>query len=87
MKLWQIGVRKCVALMGSSLSTLQEALILEHLPVTTPLVIMFDEDDAGREGREDALLRFARKRFVRLVTFAEEDSQPEKLTTEEAQLL
>ncbi len=87
MKLWQIGVRKCVALMGSSLSTLQEALILEHLPATTPLVIMFDEDDAGREGREDALLRFARIRFSRLVVFAQEDSQPEKLTVEEAQLL
>lgn len=86
-KLWQVGVRKCVALMGSDLSTNQEALILEHLPATTPLIIMFDEDDAGREGREGALLRFARNRFVRLVSFAKEDSQPESLTAKEVQLL
>lgn len=48
---------------------------------------MFDEDDAGREGRETALLRFALKRFVRVQAFAEENFQPEKLTVAEAQLL
>lgn len=87
MKLWQIGVRKCVALMGSSLSTVQETLILEHFPPTSLIVVMFDEDDAGREGREDVLLRFALKRFVRVQAFADENFQPEKLTAAEAQLL
>ena len=87
MKLWQIGVRKSVALMGSSLSTVQEALILEHFPPTALIIVMFDEDAAGREGRQNVLLRFALKRFVRVQAFADEDFQPEKLTAAEAQLL
>jgi DNA primase len=87
MKLWQIGVRKSVALMGCSLSTVQEALILEHLPPSALIIVMFDEDNAGREGRQNVLLRFALKRFVRVQAFADEDFQPEKLTAAAAQLL
>ena len=87
MKLWQLGVRKCAALMGSSLSMSQEELILQHLPAESKIVVMFDEDLAGREGREDALLRFCHKRFVRVVAFDSEGFQPENLTTEDVQLL
>jgi len=87
MKLWQLGVRKCAALMGSSLSTSQEELILQHLPAESKIVVMFDEDEAGREGRDDTVLRFCRKRFVRVVASEIEGFQPEHLTTESVQLL
>jgi DNA primase len=87
MKLWQIGVHKCVALMGSSLSVMQEELIVQSLTPQSHVFVMFDEDDAGRIGREDVLRRLATKTFVRVIEFAEEGYQPEHLTSEEARLL
>jgi hypothetical protein len=46
-KLWQMGLRRVVALMGSSLSPAQEALIVEHTSSQTKVLVMLDEDDAG----------------------------------------
>ena len=87
MKLWQLGVRKCVALMGSSLSATQAGLLTARLTPGSHVIVMFDEDDAGRDGREDVLRRLALRAFVRVIAFAEEDRQPEHLTAEEVQLL
>ncbi|MBI5769789.1 MAG: toprim domain-containing protein [Verrucomicrobia bacterium] len=87
MKLWQLGVKKCVALMGSSLSTAQEVLLAQHLTPASHVIVMFDEDDAGREGREDVLHRLALRAFVRVIAFADEGFQPEDLKAEEAKLL
>ncbi|MBI5767647.1 MAG: toprim domain-containing protein [Verrucomicrobia bacterium] len=87
MKLWQLGVRKCVALMGSSLSGAQEALLAQHLRPASQVIVMFDEDHAGREGREDVLRRLAFKAFVRVVASTEEGFQPEQLTPTVAQSL
>jgi DNA primase len=87
MKLWQLGVRKCVALMGSSLSTAQAGLLTARLTPGSHVIVMFDEDDAGREGREDVLRRLALRAFVRVVAFAKEDCQPEHLTADEVKLL
>ncbi|MBI5771954.1 MAG: toprim domain-containing protein [Verrucomicrobia bacterium] len=86
-KLWQLGVKKCVALMGSSLSAAQEALLAQHLTASSQVIVMFDEDDAGREGRDEVLRRLAARAFVRVVAFDQEGCQPEMLTPEEAQLL
>lgn len=87
MKLWQIGVRKCGALMGSSLSVAQATLLAEHIKPSSHVLVMFDEDNAGREGRDDVVRRLALKSYVRVVAFAEEGFQPERLTAEEARLL
>ncbi len=84
MKLWQLGCRKCVALMGSSMSAAQERLIINAVQPHGAIIVIFDEDDAGRTGRNDVLQRLATKAFVRVVTFAEEGYQPEMLTAEEA---
>lgn len=87
MKLWQLGIRKTVALMGSSMSAIQEQLIIRATNSNSTIIVMFDEDDAGRTGRADVLQRLATKAFVRVVAFADEDYQPEQLTAEEADQL
>ena len=44
---------------------------------------MFDEDDAGRAGREKIVSRLALHCFVRTHQFAQEGQQPDSLTAEE----
>jgi len=85
MKLWQLGVRKVAALMGSTMSDVQQTLIAEH--IHCPAIVMFDEDEAGRYGREDVVCRLATKSFVRVIVFPKEGFQPEQLTAEEISLL
>jgi len=87
MKLWQLGYRKCVALMGSSMSEVQEQLIANTLKPNSRVIVLFDEDDAGRTGRIDVAARLATKAFVRVVVFETEDFQPERLTLETAAAL
>lgn len=82
-KLWQFGARRVVALMGSSLSPQQEELILQHTTPRTHVIVMLDQDDAGREARGDIAARLALHRFVRVHRFAEEGQQPEHLTAEQ----
>jgi DNA primase len=85
MKLWQLGIRKTVALMGSSMSATQEQLIIRVTNENSTIIVMFDEDDAGRAGRDEVLRRLATKAFVRVVAFEKEDFQPEDLTAGQAQ--
>ncbi|MEW6156564.1 MAG: toprim domain-containing protein [Verrucomicrobiota bacterium] len=85
--LWQAGVKKVVALMGSTLSPAQEELIRSHTTAESRIIVMLDEDEAGRAGREDIAIRLSRFAFVHVYTFAEEGSQPEHLSPEELQQL
>jgi DNA primase len=81
--LWQHGVKRVVALMGSTLSPAQEELIVRHTNSESRIILMLDEDDAGRVGREQALPRLATKAFVKVFKFPNEGQQPDQLTTEE----
>ncbi|MGD0410153.1 MAG: CHC2 zinc finger domain-containing protein [Verrucomicrobiota bacterium] len=83
MKLHQLGLRKVVALMGSTMSAAQEGLIKKHTNATSQAIVMLDEDEAGRAGREDIALRLARFLFVKVHAFAEEGRQPEQMSAEE----
>jgi DNA primase len=83
MKLHQAGFRKVVALMGSTMSAAQEALIKQHTDRHSQVIVMLDEDEAGRAGREDIAVRLAKFVFVKVHTFAEEGQQPDKLSAEE----
>jgi len=83
MKLWQLGIRKTVALMGSSMSATQEQLITRVTNENSTIIVMFDEDDAGRTGRVEVLQRLATKAYVRVVAFEEEEFQPEQLTAKQ----
>jgi DNA primase len=84
MKLHQHGCRKVVAIMGSTMSAAQEELIRKHTNANSQAIVMLDEDEAGRAGREDIAGRLARFLFVKVHTFEQEGRQPEQLSAEEA---
>jgi DNA primase len=83
MKLHQLGHRKTVALMGSSMSPAQEELIREHTSSNSRIILMLDEDEAGEAGREDIAARLSRFCFVKAHVFPKSDMQPEDLSSEE----
>jgi len=83
MKLHQNGCRKVVALMGSSLSLAQEGLLRKHTDRNSHIIVMLDEDEAGRATREEISARLARFAFVRIHAFEKEGMQPEHLTAEQ----
>jgi DNA primase len=87
MKLHQNGYRKVVALMGSSLSPAQEEIIRKATDSKSRIIVMLDEDDAGRTGREDIAGRLAKFAFVKVHTFEQENSQPEELSAEDVTAL
>ena len=72
-----------MALMGSLLSPAQEELLIRHSTVNSSVLVMLDEDDAGRFGREQMMLRLCPKLFVRVFHFDTEGGQPEHLTEED----
>jgi DNA primase len=83
-KLHQNGWRKVVAVMGSRISDAQIELLRRH-GLTARVIVMFDEDDAGREGREDTAVRLAKFCFVKMHVFDKAGMQPEHLSAEEIQ--
>ena len=87
MKLWQCGVKRVVALMGSTLSHAQAELIRKHTDSRSQVIVMLDEDEAGRAGREDIVSRLAPWLFVKAHIFEQAGQQPEHLTTEEVAAL
>ncbi len=87
MKLHQHGCRKVVALMGSTMSAAQEDLIRKHTDRNSRVVVMLDEDEAGRAGREDVAVRLAKFAFVKVHVFEKEGTQPTDLSAEEVNQL
>lgn len=79
MKLCQYGFGRTVALMGSTLSAAQEQLLQQHTRAESRIVVMLDEDDAGRAARGDIIQRLAVGRFVKIIPLPEEGCQPEHL--------
>ncbi len=87
MKFHQHGCRKIVALMGSTMSKEQEELIRKHTDRHSQVIIILDEDEAGRTGREDITVRLAKFAFVKTHVFGQENRQPEHLSAEEVAAL
>jgi DNA primase len=83
MKLHQHGCRRVVALMGSTMSAAQEELIRKHTDSRSQVIVMLDEDEAGRAGREDIATRLSKFCFVRVHTFKQDEQQPEDLSLED----
>jgi DNA primase len=84
MKIHQAGCRNVVALMGSTMSPAQEELIRRYSHV----ILMLDEDEAGRTARAEIAARLARFAYVKIHAFEQEGQQPDKLNAEEmAQLI
>ena len=82
-KLWQLGVKRVVALMGSTLSVAQAELIRKHTDSRSQVIVMLDEDEAGRAGREDIVQRLAPWLFVKMHIFEQAGQQPEHLSAAE----
>jgi DNA primase len=87
MKLHQHGCRKVVALMGSTMSTAQEELIRQQTNNQSHVIVMLDENDAGKAGREDIACRLSKFCFVRVHQFEQPDMEPEHLPAEAVQQL
>jgi DNA primase len=87
MRLWQAGVANVVALMGSALSEAQEGLIIEAVGPGGKVALMFDEDEAGWKGREDALTRLVNRVHVKVIGIGEQGTQPDGLRTDQIEIL
>ena len=87
MRLHQHGCRKVVALMGSTMSAAQEELIRKHTDRNSRIIVMLDEDEAGRFGREDMAVHLSRFAYVHVHVFGKNDQQPEHLAAEEVAAL
>jgi DNA primase len=83
MKLHQHGIKRVVALMGSSMSSEQEELIRKYTDRNSQVILMLDEDEAGRAGRDDIAIRLAKFVWVKVHTFSQIGWQPEQLSAEE----
>jgi DNA primase len=83
MKLHQFGYRKVVALMGSTMSAAQEELIRKHTDCNSQAIVILDEDEAGKAGREDIAVRLAKFCFVKTHVFDKPDAQPDQLSAED----
>ncbi len=81
-KVWQAGMPRVVALMGSALSPTQEELIMQCVGPKGQIALMFDEDNAGHAARADALRRFASRAYVRVIELQRFGRQPDELSTE-----
>lgn len=84
-KIHQNGWRKVVALMGSTMSDAQEAIIKEHTGHDSHVIVILDENPAGQAGRDDVVARLSKHCFVRIHTFEQPDSEPEYLTADQLQ--
>lgn len=82
MALHELGHRKTVALMGSSLSDDQEKLIQQHTDANSRIILMLDEDEAGQSSREEIAARLSRFCFVKTHVFDRPGMQPEELSSE-----
>ena len=83
MKLWQHGVKRVVALMGSTMSEAQTELIRKHTNASARVIVMLDEDDVGRAACDDMAVRLAKFCFVCVVQFDEPNTQPKHLSAED----
>jgi DNA primase len=87
MKVWQAGITRVVALMGSSLSPVQEEQIAALVGTKGQLALMLDDDEAGLTAREQALGRFASRAYVRVIELRNFGCQPDELSVEQLQEL
>jgi DNA primase len=87
MRLWQIGTKNVVALLGSALSPEQEALIMDAVGPVGKVILMFGEDDAGRVCCEDVLTRLSVQVYVKVIGLGAEGAQPDSLTDEDLRKL
>jgi DNA primase len=82
MRVWQAGYQRVVSLMGSMLSAAQEERIVEMVWPGGRVLLLFDEDGAGRKGRAEAAERLSKRVTVSVIRL-EEGQQPDSIDPQE----
>lgn len=82
MHVWQAGHRRVVSLMGSMLSSVQEKRIVEMVGPGGRVLLLFDEDGAGRKGRGETQERLSKRVSVGVIRL-EEGQQPDSIDPQE----
>jgi DNA primase len=82
MRVWQAGHRRVVALMGSMLSVAQEERLAQLAGEDGRVLLLFDEDGAGRKGRREAQERLSKRVAVSVIRLPD-GQQPDSLAAEE----
>jgi DNA primase len=82
MRVWQAGHRRVVSLMGSQLSAAQENRIVQLAGKDGQVLLLFDEDAAGRKGRSAAQERLSEHVAVGVIRL-EDGQQPDSLAADE----
>ena len=80
MRIWQLGYPEVCAILGSELSDNQVSLLQSHWH--EHIVLMFDEDEAGRSGQSKAISKIGASHWVRSASLPRPGMQPEGLTHE-----
>ncbi len=83
MAVWQAGHKRVVSIMGSMMSEAQEQLIVQAAGPNGRVLLVFDEDAAGRKGRLDACQRLSRRLEARVIAFEKEGTQPDHLAPQQ----
>ncbi len=87
MKVWQAGFRRVVSPMGSRLSDAQAELIIKTVGKGDKVILLYDEDEAGRKGREQARLQLYEQVEVSIITVPAPRKQPDQLSSAELRQL
>lgn len=87
MKLHQFGCRKVVALMDDTMSAAQEELIRQHTDKKGQIIVMLEENEAGKAGRKGIAGRLSEHCLVKTHVFDKPGARPEDLTAEEVRNL
>lgn len=86
-RVWQAGFPNAVALMGSYLSERQRELVVDALGPEGKVILLLDNDEAGREGEAQCLQELAQYLYVKVVRLPEGANQPDNLTNDQMRQL
>jgi DNA primase len=79
-QLWQFGFPNAVALMGSYLSERQRELLVDTLGSEGKVILLQDNDEAGRQCEAQCLEELTQYLYVKVVRLPEGTNQPDNLT-------
>ena len=77
--LYQANVENVVALMGSSMSGEQEALIVNFLGSKGKAILLFDSDENGKKCSQECHRRFIQKLFVKVINISPYGKKPHQI--------
>jgi DNA primase len=86
MRLHQLGVCHAIAIMGSSMSTEQENLIVDAVGPQGKVTLLFDGDASGRTCTQDVLSQLGKRVYTKAL-YLPDGIQPDHLTKEELKAL